>query len=69
MNSNNSKYVDFYNNNRSPAKNTTLHNGNIPRDMYRDVMQARSFMCRETMPSEYDIKNYRKSDNKENKYK
>lgn len=58
---------NFYNNHRTPLKPTTLHDGNLPKSSYKDVMYIRNLMCKENL---YDNKRDRfnvRGHDKENK--
>jgi hypothetical protein len=37
----------FYNNHRKPLTLTSLHDRNLPKRVYEDVMYIRTFMCKE----------------------
>ncbi|AKR17309.1 hypothetical protein [Urbanus proteus nucleopolyhedrovirus] len=70
-NRNNNLYSvqSFYNNDRKTLKETTLHNGNINKTMYEDIMFLRKLVCRElTMTSFSSTSRFdNESGNKENK--
>ncbi|ANF29685.1 ORF_37 [Catopsilia pomona nucleopolyhedrovirus] len=60
---------NFYNNNRQTLKPTTLHDGNIAKSAYEEIVFIRKIMCKETMPNKNDRKFNLPGYDKENKYK
>ncbi|AKN80641.1 hypothetical protein [Perigonia lusca single nucleopolyhedrovirus] len=59
----------FYNNDRKPMKQTTLHDNNISKSSFDQVVFIRQLMCRETMSSPSGSRFNKRSDNKENQQK
>ncbi|AKN81035.1 hypothetical protein [Lonomia obliqua multiple nucleopolyhedrovirus] len=60
---------NFYNNNRTPLKTTTLHDGNLKKPIYEEVTFIRQMMCKEIVPGKHDHQFYNYGYDKENKRK
>ncbi|AHH82701.1 ORF-112 [Buzura suppressaria nucleopolyhedrovirus] len=57
---------NFYNNQRKPCKPTTLHDKNLPRATYEDIVNTRRLFCTEIQSNRKDDKFKTIGYNKEN---